>query len=184
MISDNNLIWIDLEMTGLNPEKDVILEIATIITDNFLNILAEGPSLVIFQPKEILDTMDEWPKKQHTKSGLIEKVRNSTVSVKQAEQQTLEFVQQYCTPNTAPLCGNSVYQDRAFLRNYMQNLNSFTHYRLIDVSSVKELVRRWYPQDPHAQFKKTDSHRALTDIHESIEELKQYKKYFFGVKHE
>lgn len=179
MISDNYLIWIDLEMTGLNSERDVIVEIATIITDNSLTVIAEGPSCIIYQPENILAGMDEWPRKQHTKSGLLDKIRSSQTTLKKAEHETLEFVRAHCTPQTAPLCGNSVYQDRAFLRKYMPTLNAFTHYRLIDVSSIKELVRRWYPNNTQAQFKKTDSHRALTDIQESIAELRHYKKYFF-----
>lgn len=182
MVSDQYLIWLDLEMTGLNPAHDLILEIATIITDNQLTQIAQGPTFVINQPEASLTTMSEWCTKQHTKSGLIEAVRQSTVSVAQAEEETLQFLATYCKPRTAPLCGNSIYQDRIFLAKYMPKIASFAHYRLIDISSVKELVRRWYPKYPATEFKKKESHRALQDIEESIAELQQYQKNFFITK--
>jgi len=179
MNKKDNLIWIDLEMTGLNPEKNVILEIASIITDKELNIIDKGPSLIIHQPNSALDSMDEWSKNQHTKSGLLDNVRNSQISLDKAEQQTLDFVKTHCLPRESPLCGNSVWQDRIFLYRYMPTLLSYLHYRIIDVTSFKEVVMRWYPGNPHAFFEKKDAHRALQDINESIEELKQYRKYFF-----
>lgn len=174
---EQNLVWIDLEMTGLNPEENVILEIATIITDSDLNILAYGPSLVIHHSDEILDIMDMWSREQHTKSGLLDKVRASRISIQEAAQQTLEFIQQYCIKDTALLAGNSVWQDRAFLRRYMPTIVAYLHYRLIDVTTIKELVSRWYPDS--TLFEKADTHRALEDIKESIDELKYYRKTFF-----
>lgn len=179
MISDRALVWIDLEMTGLDTSRHVILEIATIITDNDLNIIATGPHLVIHQSDQILEQMNDWCKKQHGISGLTQAVRESQTSLAQAEEETLAFLQTYCKKGTAILCGNSVYQDRIFLSVYMPKIISFLNYRLIDVSSVKELVRRWYPKDPLAEFKKQDTHRALTDIQESIGELKNYREHFF-----
>ena len=179
MLSARYLIWIDLEMTGLDPAHDVILEIATIITDNQLTIIAKGPSLVIHHSHETLARMNEWNIKQHTASGLIEQVHASPISLAEAEKQTLHFVQQWCIPQTAPLCGNTVYQDRSFLQAYMPHLNLFAHYRLIDVSTIKELVNRWYPYSPHAHYKKKEAHRALDDIYASVEELNHYRTYFF-----
>lgn len=179
MKKENNLIWIDLEMTGLNSNRDLILEIASIVTDANLTIIAEGPSLVISQPKTIFEMMDEWVTEQHTKTGLLEKVSRSTISIEQAEQETLTFLKKYCISEVSPLCGNSVWKDRAFLQQFMPELDSFFHYRLVDVSSFKEMVVRWYPNNPQAKFKKKDTHRALDDIKESIDELRHYKKYFF-----
>ncbi|MFA6066525.1 MAG: oligoribonuclease [Candidatus Babeliaceae bacterium] len=178
-MSQKKLIWLDLEMTGLNFETDFILEIATIITNDSLEIIAVGPSFVIHHPEEVLLAMDDWNKNQHTKSGLWQKVLDSTITLQQAEQQTLAFVKQYCTFQDAPLCGNSIYQDRSFLRRHMRELAAFFHYRIIDVSSVKELVRRWYPHNSNVYFKKAENHRALDDVYASIEELKHYRKHFF-----
>ncbi len=174
-----NLVWIDLEMTGLNPDNDVILEIATIVTDSALNILQEGPYLIIHQSDKMLDKMDEWVRTQHTKTGLVEKVRSSTLSLEQAEEKTLNFIREYCKQGMSPLCGNSVWQDRAFMRKYMPRIIDFLHYRIIDVSSIKELVLRWYADNPKSEFEKKDAHRALEDIRESIAELEHYRKHFF-----
>lgn len=176
---DDLLVWIDLEMTGLKPENDMILEIATLITNNKLELIAKGPEFIIHQSDVVLETMNDWCKKQHSKTGLTQAVRDSIVSLAQAEQQTLEFIQLYCKKETSPLCGNTVYQDRAFLRKHMPKIDQFLHYRIIDVSSIKELVKRWYPKDPLTEFKKSDTHRALTDIQESVNELKQYHDAFF-----
>lgn len=179
MQSEKLLVWVDLEMTGLDPQRDVILEMATIITDNNLEIIAQGPEFVIHQPEEYLERMNDWVRKTHTASGLIEQVRASKISVTEAEQQTLDFIQQYCKKNTAPLCGNTVHQDRAFIRTYMRSIDEYLHYRIIDVSSVKELVRRWYPQNPKKDFVKPENHRALEDIKGSIVELAHYRMNFF-----
>lgn len=175
----NCLVWIDLEMTGLAPETDHILEIASLITDNELTIIAEGPSIVIAHTEQELECMSQWVKKQHGKTGLIKSVLNSSLSIKEAEQETLNFIKCYCKKNEAPLCGNSVWQDRAFLSIHMSSIIDYLHYRLIDVSSIKELVKRWYPNNNQANFKKPDNHRALEDIKESVAELAHYKQYFF-----
>jgi len=181
--SDSNLVWIDLEMTGLDVQNDVILEIATIITDKDLHIIAEGPELVIHHEDEILARMDGWVQDTHTKSGLVEKVRLSDITCTHAQEETLAFIQMYCEPKTALLAGNSVWQDRNFLAQYMPHIIDYLFYRLIDVSTVKELVHRWYPQDPQIQFVDTfikkETHRALQDIRESIAELQHYRRYFF-----
>jgi len=177
-VDPNNLVWIDLEMTGLDPEREVIIEIATIITDSELNILNEGPCMAIHQDDEFLDRMDEWNTKTHGSSGLVQRVRDSQISVAEAERQTLEFIKQYVPENTSPLCGNSIGQDRRFLDRSMKELTDFLHYRNIDVTSVKELVRRWFPSGPKLP-KKSESHMALIDIRESIEELIFYRKHFF-----
>lgn len=175
----DTLVWIDLEMSGLDVNKDGILEIATIITDNQLVVKAQGPSLVIAQPAALLAGMDEWCTNQHGKSGLTAQVLQSTISLAQAEQQTIDFVMQYCKEGEGVLCGNSVWQDRLFIMRYMPRLGKYLHYRMIDVSSVKELVRNWYPNNPHTAFKKSDTHRTLQDIQESIAELRHYRTYFF-----
>ncbi len=172
------LVWVDMEMTGLDPERDRILEIASLISDNELRIVAEGPVLAIHQPEAVLQSMDEWNRQHHTESGLLERCRASRVTVREAEQQTLEFVKRYCEPRSAPLCGNSVWQDRRFLARYMPELDQFLHYRIIDVSTVKELVRRWYPQGPPPPPKKK-AHLASSDIHESIAELLFYRQHYF-----
>ncbi len=180
MSAERNLIWIDLEMTGLDPEHEVIIEIATIITDSQLNIIAEGPSLVIKQPDSILDAMDAWCTKQHGQSGLTERVRQSTISVDNAEQQTLAFIKQHVTKGASPMCGNTVSHDRRFLARYMPELEAYFHYRHIDVSTVKELARRWKPEALEG-LTKQGAHLALDDIRESISELQHYRKNFFKV---
>lgn len=172
-------VWIDLEMTGLNPEIDVILEIATIITDNELNIIAQGPSLIIHQPDTALNLMDQWVRNIHTKSGLLDAVQKSKVSIHEAAEETLEFIKQHCPPQTGVLAGNSVWQDRNFLVKYMPQITNHLHYRLIDVSSIKELIQRWYPDNSHVKFKKPDNHRAMEDIEASIKELAHYRHFFF-----
>ena len=176
----SHLIWIDLEMTGLDPEKHVILEIATVVTDGDLTLVAEGPNIVIHHPKEILVTMDQWAETHHEASGLLERVQASPYDCKKAEQMTLEFLRLYCRKEHSPLCGNSVWQDRRFLAKYMPSLNAFCHYRNIDVSSIKELVKRWYPALP--LFKKQGAHLASIDIQESIDELKYYRQKVFLAK--
>lgn len=176
---DDYLVWIDLEMTGLDSARDVILEIATVITDNNLSIVAHGPHLVIHQPEEKLKAMDPWCTKTHTTSGLVKAVQESATSITQAERETLAFVKLFCKKNSARLCGNSIWQDRIFLAAYMPELLSYFHYRLIDISSIKELVRRWYPSNPATEFKKPDTHRASSDIIGSIEELNHYRNHFF-----
>ncbi len=178
MLSENNLVWIDCEMTGLIPEEDTILEIATIVTDSQLNVLAEGPVLAIHQPEEILTNMDEWNTTHHTESGLLDRVRQSTVTLAEAEAQTLAFLKEHTFPRTAPLCGNSIAQDKMFLRLYMPAIIEHLHYRMIDVSSIKELVRRWFPEPMHAPAKR-NAHLALDDIRESIEELQYYRTNIF-----
>lgn len=166
-------------MTGLDPDRERILEIATLITDGDLEIVAEGPELVVRQPEELLAAMDEWNSTQHANSGLLERVRASGVDEAEAEARTLAFLEEHCEPRTAPLAGNSIHQDRRFLRRYMPRLDAFLHYRLVDVSSVKELARRWYPGVLEAAPPKGESHRALGDIRESLEELRYYKRTVF-----
>jgi len=168
----------DLEMTGLDPDRDTILEIATIVTDSELIQIAEGPVLAIHQSDEILASMDDWNTEHHAASGLTSRVRASKVDMPDAERQTLEFVRQYTGERTSPLCGNSIWQDRRFLARYMPALESYLHYRIIDVSSIKELARRWYPADSTG-FKKKNTHLALDDVRESIEELRYYRKSVF-----
>lgn len=179
MKASNNLVWIDCEMTGLYVETDVLLEIATIITDSNLNEIQQGPTFVIHQSEDILSSMHIWCRTQHGISGLTQAVRTSTTTLEQAEEATLAFVMTLCDPNTGVLAGNSVWQDRLFLLKYMPRLMQYMHYRLVDVSSIKELVKRWYPHDPRTDFKKSDNHRALDDIKASIEELRHYRKNFF-----
>ena len=177
MNKKTNLIWIDLEMTGLVPEKDIIIEIATVVTDADLNVLAEGPSLAIHQDNKYLESMDEWNTRQHTKSGLVQRVKESEISVNEAEKQTLDFVMKYVDPDTSPMCGNSICQDRRFLYNYMPKLEKFFHYRHIDVSTLKELAVRWKPDVVSNSFKQS-KHLALSDIYDSINELKHYREHF------
>ena len=177
MNKKTNLIWIDLEMTGLVPEKDIIIEIATVVTDADLNVLAEGPSLAIHQDNKYLESMDEWNTRQHTKSGLVQRVKESEISVNEAEKQTLDFVMKYVDPDTSPMCGNSICQDRRFLYNYMPKLEKFFHYRHIDVSTLKELAVRWKPDIVSTSFKQS-KHLALSDIYDSINELKHYREHF------
>jgi len=172
-----NLVWMDLEMTGLDPETDVIIEMATVITDSELNVLAEGPVLAVNQPEAKLAAMDEWNTTHHTSSGLVERVRKSAVSEREAEARTLAFIEAFVARKTAPLCGNTIWQDRRFLSRYMPTLEAYLHYRNIDVSSIKELVMRWRP-DLLQGFTKTNQHTALADIRESIQELKYYREHF------
>lgn len=174
----NHLAWIDLEMTGLDPEVDVILEIATVVTDADLNVVAEGPVLAISAPPDILAGMDEWNQKQHRKSGLLDRVLASTETMETAQRQTLDFLARHLPPGKIPLCGNSIWQDRRFLGKHMPALEKFFHYRIVDISSFKELARRWYPQLP--PFKKGEAHLALADILESIEELRHYRRHLFA----
>ena len=180
MNKDTNLIWIDLEMTGLLPERDVIIEIATIVTDANLNILEEGPSMVIHQSSEILAGMDEWNTEHHTNSGLVQRVKDSIISSKQAEKQTIEFLEKHVNAGASPMCGNTVCQDRRFLYNYMPELEKFFHYRHIDVSTLKELLDRWKPQAKMIREGKS-AHLALADIRDSINELKYYRDVFIDV---
>lgn len=172
-----NLIWIDLEMTGLDPEKERIIEIATIVTDKDLNILAEGPVLAIHQPDELLNKMSEWCVKTHTENGLVERVKQSKLTERAAELQTLDFLRKWVPKGASPICGNSVAQDKRFLYRYMPDLAEFFHYRHLDVSTLKELASRWKPEMLN-QFSKKNTHLALDDIKESIEELKFYREHF------
>ena len=175
--SDQNLVWLDCEMSGLEPRTERLLEIAVIITGPHLEPRLEGPVLVIHQSDAVLDAMDAWNKGTHGKSGLIDKVRASTVTEAQAEQQLLDFIARHVPKNTSPLCGNTISQDRRFLVNYMPRLESYLHYRNLDVSTLKELAKRWRP-DLHGAFKKQQAHTALADVHESIDELVYYRANF------
>ncbi|KSL05146.1 oligoribonuclease [Pseudomonas aeruginosa] len=177
MQNPQNLIWIDLEMTGLDPDRDVIIEMATIVTDGDLNTLAEGPVIAIHQPEEILAGMDEWNTRQHGQSGLTQRVRESTVSMAEAEAQTLAFLEQWVPKRSSPICGNSICQDRRFLYRHMPRLEGYFHYRNLDVSTLKELAARWAPQ-VRESFKKGNTHLALDDIRESIAELRHYRDHF------
>ena len=178
--SDQNLIWIDLEMTGLYPDTDRIIEIAVVVTDAQLNVKVEGPVFAIHQSDETLDKMDAWNKGTHGKSGLIDRVRASTISEDEAVAQTIEFLKQYVPAGKSPMCGNSICQDRRFLANYMPKLEEFFHYRNLDVSTLKELAKRWKP-GILAGFKKQQAHTALADIHESIDELAYYREHFLSL---
>jgi oligoribonuclease len=180
---DLNLIWIDLEMTGLDPERDHIIEIATIVTDSQLNTLAEGPVLAVHQSDEVLAGMDEWNTSHHGSSGLTDRVRQSKVSVRDAELQTIAFLREHVDPGKSPICGNSIGQDRRFLVKEMQELEAYFHYRNLDVSTLKELVRRWRPELLDG-FSKQGSHLALDDTRESIEELRYYREVFIKDKPE
>ena len=172
----SNLIWIDLEMTGLNPMKDRIIEIAVIVTDKDLNVIAEGEAMAIHQPTEILEKMDEWNTEHHTDSGLWTRVAQSHISVQDAERLTVEFLQEHVPIHRSPMCGNTICQDRRFLAKWMPDLENYFHYRQIDVSSIKELFTRWNPKILEG-FQKKGKHLALDDVRESIEELKYYRQF-------
>ncbi|NNF51215.1 MAG: oligoribonuclease [Gammaproteobacteria bacterium] len=174
-----NLIWIDLEMTGLDTTSDEIIEIATVVTDKQLNILAEGPTLAIRQPDSVLAGMDDWNTRQHTASGLVARVRESSHGLDSAEKLTLEFLEDWVPKGASPMCGNSICQDRRFLARQMPALEAWFHYRNLDVSTVKELARRWAPKIAGG-FNKTSSHLAMDDIRDSIEELLYYRQHFFA----
>lgn len=173
-----NLIWIDLEMTGLNTNEDYIIEIATVVTDSALNVLEEGPVVAIHQDNDILAGMDDWNKKQHSKSGLINRVKDSPYTEIEAERLTLEFLAKHVPPRTSPMCGNSICQDRRFLARCMPDLERYFHYRNLDVSTIKELARRWAPT-VFAGYSKESSHLALDDVRDSINELRYYGQHFF-----
>jgi oligoribonuclease len=175
--SPDNLIWIDLEMTGLDTDNDRIIEIATVITDSQLNILAEGPVLAIHQPDDVLNAMDSWNTTQHGKSGLVDRVRRSAIDEAEAERQTLAFLELWVPPNTSPMCGNSICQDRRFLHRCMPALERYFHYRHVDVSTLKELAKRWAPEILPGLVKQS-THLALDDIKESISELRYYRDHF------
>jgi len=179
MLSSDYLIWIDLEMTGLKPDTDVIIEMATIVTDVDLNTVAEGPVIAIHQPPEVLDAMDEWNKRTHGASGLIDRVRASTYTMASAEKRTLETLKVLVEANSSPMCGNSICQDRRFLARHMPTLEKFFHYRNLDVSTLKELARRWAPSIVPG-FSKQGEHKALADIQESIRELAYYREHLFA----
>lgn len=172
----NRLVWMDLEMTGLNPDTDSILEIATLVTDAQLNVLAQGPVFAIRHAEDRLNAMDDWNRTQHSASGLWQRSLNEGVTLKDAEAATLAFVQKWVSPGTSPLCGNSIYQDRRFLYRYMPELEKYLHYRMIDVSTLKELARRWAPQLLDGVVKRS-AHTALSDIEDSINELKHYREH-------
>lgn len=174
----SQLIWIDLEMTGLDPERHVIVEIGTIVTDDQLNIVAEGPNIAVNHSDDVLSSMDDWAREHHQSSGLMDRVKASVYSCQKAEEETLRFLSAVCEEGKSPLCGNSIWVDRRFLAKHMPRLEAFFHYRIIDVSSIKELVKRWYPSLP--TFEKKKAHLALNDIKESIEELKYYRRCVFA----
>lgn len=173
--SSNNLIWIDLEMTGLNPEKDRIIEIATVVTDSNLNVVAEGPVFAVHQDNALLDQMDDWNTTQHNGSGLVTRVQESCINEEKAQALTLEFLKQYVADGKSPMCGNSIWQDRRFLSRYMPELEKYFHYRMIDVSTLKELALRWAPR-VYNGFQKDSRHLALDDIRDSIAELRYYRE--------
>ena len=178
--SDQNLVWIDLEMTGLFPDRDRIIEIAVVVTDPMLTVRVEGPVFAVYQTEATLDAMDAWNKGTHGRSGLIDRVKASAVSEAQAESQVIEFLLRYVGSGKSPMCGNSICQDRRFLANYMPRLEAYFHYRNLDVSSLKELARRWKP-DILPGFKKQQAHSALADIHESVDELVYYRQHLLSV---
>jgi len=178
MMLEDGLVWVDLEMTGLDPDRDVIIEIATIVTDANLNVIAEGPVLAIHQGDAVLAGMDEWNTRQHGQSGLTQRVRASRIDADEAQDLTLEFLVRHVPPGTSPMCGNSICQDRRFMARHMPRLEAFFHYRNLDVSTVKELARRWRP-DVLAAVNKQGTHLALDDIRDSIAELRHYREHFF-----
>ncbi len=178
--SDQNLVWIDLEMTGLYPDTDRIIEVAVVVTDPQITVRIEGPVFAVHQSDATLDAMDAWNKGTHGRSGLVDRVKASTVDEAQAQQRVIEFLAQYVPSGKSPMCGNSICQDRRFLANYMPELERFFHYRNLDVSTLKELARRWKP-DILAGFKKAQAHTALADIHESIDELVYYRQHLLAV---
>ena len=173
----NRLIWVDMEMTGLFPERDRIIEIAVVVTDGNLETIAEAPVLVVHQPGEVLDAMDDWNKATHGKSGLIDKVKASTLDDAAVEAQMLAFLKEYVPAKKSPMCGNTICQDRRFMANYMPRLEDYFHYRNLDVSTLKELAKRWKPQ-VYGGFKKENSHTALADVYESVAELRYYRENF------
>ena len=175
----NRLVWLDLEMTGLDPKTCTVLEIGAVVTNNELEVIAEGPAIAIHHSDKTLNGMEAWSRYHHKKSGLTQSCRESKISLKKAEQIALQFVQKHCKKKTAPLCGNAIWQDRRFLVKYMPNLEQYLHYRTIDVSSIKELVKRWYPDDHAMPREKHSTHRVMDDILESIAELKHYRKKVF-----
>lgn len=175
--NQNNLVWLDMEMTGLLPDNDRIIEVAMVVTDGNLNVVAEGPVLVVHQPDSVLDAMDDWNKSTHGKSGLIDKVKASPLSEAEVEAQMIEFLKQHVPVRTSPICGNSICQDRRFLARWMPQLEAYFHYRNLDVSTLKELARRWKPEVASG-IKKHGKHEALADIYESIEEMKHYRDNF------
>lgn len=181
MKSEKNLIWLDCEMTGLDFDNDVILEVACVVTDAQLEVIAEGPSLVIHHSDTVLETMNHWCIKQHGKSGLTLAVQQSTTTLQEAEEQLLEFLSRYCFPNVSPLCGSSIWVDRVFLMKDLPKVSAFTHYRNVDVATIKELAARWYKFDIKKELPKKETHRALADVYDSINELKFYRQRFFVV---
>jgi oligoribonuclease len=177
-VNAQNLIWIDLEMTGLNPEKDRIIEIALVVTDSNLHVLAEGPVFAIHQSNELIAGMDEWNTRQHGQSGLVQRVQESVITEQIAEIALIQFLEQYVPAGKSPMCGNSICQDKRFLARYMPALMNYFHYRLLDVSTIKELALRWAPR-VYDGLRKESAHLALSDIHDSIEELRYYRDHFF-----
>ena len=173
----NNLVWLDMEMTGLDPDSDRIIEVAIVVTDAQLNMVSQAPVLVVHQPDSVLDAMDDWNKSTHARSGLIDKVKASTLGERAVEDQLLTFLAQHVPGKTSPMCGNSICQDRRFLARHMPRLEAYFHYRNLDVSTLKELAKRWKPEIAKGLVKQ-GKHEALADIHESIEELKYYREHF------
>jgi oligoribonuclease len=180
MSQKDNLVWMDLEMTGLEPEQDVIIEIATIVTDGDLNVIAEGPVFAVKQPDILLDAMDEWNTRTHGNSGLTQRVKDSSTDARAAELATIEFLREHVKEGSSPLCGNSIHQDRRFLVKYMPELEAYFHYRNIDVSTLKELAKRWKPSAV-SSFEKKGAHQALDDIRESIAEMQHYREHFLAL---
>jgi oligoribonuclease len=175
--NDTHLVWVDMEMSGLDPDKDVVLEVALVVTDKDLNLVEEGPVLVVHQSDAVLDAMDSWNKSTHGKSGLIDKVKASPLAEADVENQMIDFMKQHVGERKSPMCGNSICQDRRFMARHLPKLEAYFHYRNLDVSTLKELAARWRPELKDG-FKKANNHTALADIHESIEELKYYREHF------